>query len=311
MKWDKQGIIYTPNKDFAWSKSHAQVPVVDQLNDKRWRIYYASRNLKNQCNVGFIEVEAGNPSKILYEHSEPLFKLGRIGTFDDSGIMPSCVINQDGKKYMYYIGWNAGVNVGYRLAIGVAISLDGITFEKYSSGPILDRSIYDNCLCASPYVTIEGGSWRMWYVSGTHWDIVNGHPEPFYHIKHAYSDDGLNWKRDGTVCIDYDTFTEGISRPAVIQFDAKYLMFYSFRNNSEYRSNPVTGYRIGFATSTDGTQWIRRDKEIGISVSESGWDSEMMAYPYIVYYEGLYYMFYNGNGFGKSGFGFATAKTLR
>ena len=41
----------------------------------------------------------------------------------------------------------------------------------------------------------------------------------------------------------------------------------------------------------------------GIDVSESGWDSEMISYPYIVEGEGELFMFYNGNGFGRSGFG--------
>jgi hypothetical protein len=310
MKWKKKGLVFLPDGTFDWNKSHAQVPVVDKLNDKIWRIYYATRNSNNQCNTSFIEVEAGNPSNILYIHKEPLFKLGELGTFDDSGIMPSCVVNHDGKKYLYYIGWNAGSNVSYRLSVGLAISHDGISFEKYSTGPILDRSIYDNCLCASPFVEIEGPLFKMWYVSGTHWKIINDKPEPFYHIKYAFSDDGINWNREGVVCIDYDDFTEGISRPCVVKTKEKYLMFYSFRNNNDYRNNSLNGYRIGFATSLDGISWVRQDAEIGITASESGWDSDMIAYPYIVDYREKYFMFYNGNGFGRSGFGYAVSTGL-
>lgn len=303
-------MIFETAGDHEWNRSHAQVPVVDLLNDKVWRIYYATRNEKNQCNTSFIEVEAGNPSRILYKHQEPLFQLGELGTFDDAGIMPSCILNKDGKKYLYYIGWNAGSNVGYRLAVGVGIGKDGISFAKYSTGPILDRSIFDNCLCASPFVLVGNEEWKMWYVSGTHWKTINGKPEPFYHIKYASSTDGLNWKRDGIVCIDYDDFTEGISRPCTIRTDKEYLMFYSFRNNTDYRNNPLQGYRIGFASSGDGISWKRMDAAIGISASSSGWDSDMVAYPYVVEHHGKFFMFYNGNGFGKTGFGYAVATDL-
>ena len=72
----------------------------------------------------------------------------------------------------------------------------------------------------------------------------------------------------------------------------------------------MNGYRIGFAVSRDGISWSRRDSEIGIVVSESGWDSEMLAYPYVVKFRDKFFMFYNGNGFGKSGFWFATAGEL-
>jgi predicted GH43/DUF377 family glycosyl hydrolase len=145
----------------------------------------------------------------------------------------------------------------------------------------------------------------MWYVSGTHWKVIDGRPEPFYHIKYATSSDGVDWKRDGIVCIDYDEFTEGISRPCIIKRDDEYLMFYSFRNNSNYRNNSSNSYRIGYAISKDGIAWIRKDLQIGIALSESGWDSQMMAYPYVVPFQGRMYMFYNGNGFGQSGFGYA------
>jgi hypothetical protein len=40
-------------------------------------------------------------------------------------------------------------------------------------------------------------------------------------------------------------------------------------------------------------------------VSEEGWDSEMMCYPYVFDHKGERYMLYNGNGYGKSGFGIA------
>ena len=64
-------------------------------------------------------------------------------------------------------------------------------------------------------------------------------------------------------------------------------------------------YRIGYAESDDGIHWIRKDQDVGIDVSDSGWDSEMIEYPFVFDHEGDRYMLYNGNGYGKTGIGLA------
>ena len=67
----------------------------------------------------------------------------------------------------------------------------------------------------------------------------------------------------------------------------------------------ISTYRIGFASSRDGFKWDRNDALAGIDVSSEGWDSEMICYPYIFEHRGRFYMLYNGNGYGKTGFGLA------
>ena len=62
---------------------------------------------------------------------------------------------------------------------------------------------------------------------------------------------------------------------------------------------------IGYARSSDLKTWEREDEQAGIDVSEDGWDSNMIAYPYVVKTRNGVYLFYNGNGFGASGFGYA------
>ncbi len=82
-------------------------------------------------------------------------------------------------------------------------------------------------------------------------------------------------------------------------------MWYAYRKKGNYRLDKELSYRIGHAVSDDGKQWIRRDELAGIDVSTKGWDSEMITYPNIVNYKGEKFMFYNGNGFGRTGFGYA------
>ena len=298
MKWIKKGLIFEPKGNFDWMLTHAAVPIADKIEGDLYRIYFATRDKDNKSHTAYIEMDIKNPKKILYISENPVLKPGVLGTFDDSGAMPSWIISYEGKKYMYYIGWNLGVTVPFRNSIGLAISQDGgSTFNKYSEGPILDRNFSEPHFVASSCVIIENGIWKMWYLSCVKWELENDKPKHYYHIKYAESKDGINWVRNGIVCIDFKSKDEyAISRPCVIKEDGIYKMWYSYRGES---------YRIGYAESTDGIKWERKDEEAGIDVSESGWDSEMIEYPFVFEHKGKKYMLYNGNGYGKTGFGYA------
>jgi hypothetical protein len=311
MRWVQKRLIFKSENNYDWMISHASIPIADTLDNGRLRIYFSTRDQLGCSRPAFIEVLANDPQQILYIHDKPLLNLGKLGTFDDSGIMPSWLVNYRREKYLYYIGWNPQITVPYRLSIGLAISLDGgINFEKYSEGPICDRDLDEIYFNTAPCVMIDNGMWRMWYVSCTGWQIVNQHPEPSYHVKYAESSDGIHWRKTGHVCIDYDEFSQAIGRPCVYLDGGVYRMFYSFRSTHAYRTDPGGSYRLGYAESPDGITWIRKDNEVGISRSQEGWDSQMMEYCHILHYEDKTYMFYNGNGFGKSGFGYAILEDL-
>ena len=137
----------------------------------------------------------------------------------------------------------------------------------------------------------------MWYVSGTKWEADNDQPKHYYHIKYAESVNGIHWQRNGIVCVDFGDHDEyAIARPCVIRDNGIYRMWYAYRGK---------GYRIGYAESKDGLRWERKDEEVGIDVSDSGWDSEMIEYPFVFDHDGERYMLYNANGYGKTGIGLA------
>ena len=74
-------------------------------------------------------------------------------------------------------------------------------------------------------------------------------------------------------------------------------MWYSYKVNSKYL--------IGYAESLDGVAWKRMDEEVGINLSIGGWDSEEIEYPHVFDHLDTRYMLYNGNNFGRTGFGIA------
>ncbi len=199
--------------------------------------------------------------------------------------------------YLYYVGWNLGVTVPFRNSIGLATSDHGNEFIRAFSGPIVDRSMSEPHFCATCCVIPGKDLWRMWYQSCTHWSMRKGGVIHHYHIKYAESKDGVHWHRDGLVAIDYANEQEyAISRPSVIYDKDRWKMWFSSRGSS---------YRIWYAESDDGRSWKRLDSLAGMDVSLTGWDSEMIEYPFVFDHKGQRYMLYNGNGYGKTGFGLA------
>ncbi len=309
VQWEKRGFVYSPSGEREWSRPHAQLPIVDASREDRWRIYFATRDASGRANISYVEVEAGNPANLLYEHDRPLLPFGPLGAFDESGIMPVASLVRDARHYLYYAGWSLRKTVPYQNAIGLAVSDDGgATFHRFAPGPLFGQLPHEPYFTGTMAVLIENGLWRAWYQSCTKWELSDGAPEPFYHIKYAESDDGIGWRREGRVAIDYSGPGEGgISSVTVLPVSGGYVMWYSSRGAGDYRGRGNGTYRIGFAESKDGLAWTRKDREAGIDVSLSGWDSEMIAYPQVLRYGDRLFMFYNGNGFGRSGFGYATA----
>ncbi len=298
MKWVKEGLIFQPPPNLGWMTTHAAVPCARILHGSLYRVYFSGRDEHNRSQAGYFEIDLGQPRDTVYVSGEPILDLGDPGTFDDSGVMPCWTVDHHGKTYLYYIGWNLGVTVPFCNSIGLATSEDGgENFNRYSQGPILGRDRHDPFFTGSCCILIEGVLWRMWYLSCSRWEKMDSGPKHYYHIRYAESTDGIDWDRTGAVCIDFKSSEEyAISRPSVIRDDDTYKMWYSYRGES---------YRIGYAESQDGVRWQRRDEEVGIDVSPSGWDSEMIEYPFVFDHQGERYMLYNGNGYGKTGVGLA------
>lgn len=300
MQWIKKGLFIKPGGR-KWMVTHCQNPFTLYKGKGIYRIYFAGRDRKNMARGGWAEINIADPGKILRMNKEPILDLGELGCFDDCGVMPSTIVKHNNKQYMYYTGWSKAVATPFTFFIGLAISSDhGRTFKRYSKAPVLGRTKDDPYLTCSPWILKENNIWRMWYVSGTGWELEhkNVKPKHYYHIRYAESQDGFEWKTEGAVCIDYKKDEYAIARPIVYKENGMYKMWYC------YRGGPAT-YRAGYAESVNGIKWQRKDDQAGIDVSDSGWDSEMICYPYVFEHQGAHFMLYNGNSFGSTGVGLA------
>lgn len=308
-KWEKKGLIFSPtNSLHEWMSEYAQCPFTLTLQD-RVRVYTSTRSLIDEngnytARSGYVDLNKQNISEVIDISDSPIVGLGGSGEFDQFGSMAGSVVYFNNKYYLYYCGWQRLVSVPYNWAIGLAVSDDGKNFQRYGNGPIVGATSEEPYLQACPIVKIVNGVWHMWYLSGLKWLESNSKKESMYQLMHATSTDGINWNRNGQPILPEAVEYECQTSCSIIEIDDKYHMWFSYRHGLDFR-NKDRGYKIGYAWSDDLETWHRNDSMAGISLSESGWDSEMVCYPHVAEVEGKIYMFYCGNDFGKGGFGYA------
>lgn len=306
MKWKKLGLIFNSNKESDWMYSHAMIPVAEHLYDDIFRIYFSPRDKENRGHGAYLEIDINEPQKILNLSKMPILEPGELGCFDDSGALPNSLLEINGEKYLYYTGINIGVTVKIRNSIGLAKwNNEKSIFERVYKGPIIDRTKESPHFTATPEVIYDNGIYKSWFTSCVKWEKIDNEVKHFYNLEYAESIDGINWKRDKNIAIDFkDEFEYALGVPRVKKDDNVYKMWFCSRATED-----IPTYRIRYAESNDGISWVRKDEEVGIDVSKDGWDSEMICYPFIFDHKDKRYMLYNGNGYGKTGFGLAVLES--
>lgn len=312
MKWKKLGQIFDFAKSGLSSKfiGFSQSPQALEYDDFV-RIYFSTRkqskNGKFLSIVQFVDMDKSFKNiKNISKHT--IIELGKLGTFDEHGIFPITVFRHNNMVYAYTNGWSRRVSVSVETGIGMALSdNDGYTFTKVGDGPVLTASLYEPYLVCDPFVRVFDNIFHMWYIYGTKWKVFKEGCEPdrTYVIAHATSIDGITWFKEGRPIIAQKHPDECQALPTVIKIDCRYHMYFCHRHSFDFRTNNYNAYRIGYAYSDDSINWIRDDKNVGIDVSKNGWDSDMMCYPHVFYCDGKIYLLYNGNEFGRFGFGLA------
>jgi hypothetical protein len=310
MQWEKFGQIFnfqdSPFKErFV---SHAQSPQAVVFDDFV-RVYFTTR-IKDTDKT-FISIPqfvdySKDFSRIINFSKEEIISTGKLGCFDEHGIFPFSPFKTDGKIWAYTNGWTRRVSVDVDSGIGFAQSDDnGISFRRMGDGPVLTASLYEPFLVGDPFVRKFNGLYYMFYIYGQKWSDTKI-PERVYKIAYATSTNGFDWvKANRNIISDVIDENECQALPTVIETGGRYHIYFCFRHMAGFRTEPGKGYRIGYAYSDDLVNWVRDDKAGGITLSESGWDSEMMCYPNIFDIGKDVFLLYNGNAFGKDGFGLA------
>lgn len=311
--WHKRGNIFDPSEHKAslGGRVFAQGPQPLKTEDGV-RVFFSTR--ERDCEK-FL-------SHVYYADFEPDFSrvksvahtvgasLGPLGTFDEHGIFPFHVFSDDNRVLAYTCGWSRRVSVSVETAIGLSVSTDGGNhFERFETGPILGPCLSEPFLVGDPFVRWVNGTYHMWYMFGTKWIMgTDDAAERVYKIGHVTSKDGITWpsQRSGLSVVDNVLGeNECQAYPTVFEHAGLYVMIFCYRYSDNFRTEAGRGYRLGMAFSDDLISWVRADEKLRIEPEETNWDNEMMCYPCVFEDQGQTYLLYNGNAFGKAGFGVA------
>jgi hypothetical protein len=317
MKWRKLGRIFNPTEYKLANNSvgFAQAPQT-LIFDEFIRVYFSTREKdptgKFLSHISFVDFDK-KFDQVLNISTKPVIDLGKPGCFDEHGIFPFHVLGDQGRVLGYVSGWSRRISVSVETSIGLATSSDGgVTFQRIGDGPILSASLNEPFLVGDPFVRRYGDLYYMWYIYGTRWfrPFVESSPERIYKIGYAISSDGIAWDKAGRQLIDDKLdINECQALPTVIKLDSRYHMFFCYRHAVGFRNDRSKAYRIGYAFSDDLVNWTRDDDSAGIDVSPGEWDSDMLCYPHVFHCNDKAYMLYNGNEFGRLGFGLALLET--
>ncbi len=313
MKWTKRGLLFQPQRHAlpAGCTDFAQSPQALVFDDFV-RIYFStrSRDASGQyvSHIAFVDVNK-TLTAVIRVSPATVIPLGGLGAFDEHGVFPINVVRDAGKVYAFTCGWSRRVSVPVETAIGLAVSHEeGLTFARVGAGPVMGPSPAEPFLVGDPFVLIRNGVWHMWYIFGSSWVESPSDPGParVYKIAYARSADGVSWLRDAqTIVSDALGSEECQALPTVIEIDGRWHMYFCYRQATDFRANKSRGDRLGYAYSDDLQRWTRDDAHAGIDVSTEGWDADMLCYPHVFWSDGRAYLLYNGNAFGRDGFGVA------
>lgn len=297
MRWSKLGQLYCPVPVHPKLVSHAANPLAVLLEGDVYRVFFSGRDAHSRSSVGFVDVDIVK-REVVYIHDKPIFEHGPENSFYSDGVSIGNCYEADGRRYILFMGWQCPPDGHWRGDVGRLVLEPDCSLRIDSEEPFMSTDANDPVSLSYPWVLREeNGNYQMWYGSTVTWDAGNG--EMLHVINRATSNDGDHWKRHG-LSVPYQLgVAQAFSRPTVVKDADGFHMWFS------YRSGTGQKYRIGYAFSTTGSTWELKLDAVGIDVSDEGWDSEMIEYPFVFDHQGQRYMLYNGNGNGRTGFGIA------
>lgn len=297
--WQKRGRLFEPQ---GAGYSHGSHPCVIHHQGNQFIIAFTRRDPQQRSHIFLCRAEISEGNITLIDSPKLALAYGPPGHFDCDGVISVCFVEHCGNIYLYYVGWQNLPDSLWLCDTGRAIlDPEKLTLAREFPGPVLGRDKHNPLFAAATAFHVAGDVWKTWYNSGISWENSEAGWKHHYGIHFAESSNGIDWTCHPGLCIPFaDKYEYAFGRPSVYFKDGRYFMWFAHRATKD-----IDTYRIGFASSTDGRNWERNDTLSGIDVSPDGWDSEMICYPYVIEHQGIMYMFYNGNDYGKSGFGFA------
>lgn len=297
--WRKKGLLFEPGVDDFTHGSH---PCAIHIEENRFVIAFTRRDGKQRSHIFLSDAVVSEGRLELQGKPNLALRPGASGYFDCDGVISASFVKHGEEIYLYYVGWQNLPEGLWSVDTGRAtLDIAKLELSRDFQGPVLGRDKNNPLFAAATAFHVSGNLWQTWYNSGLRWEKTELGWKHFYGIHYAHSENGVDWTSEPGMSVPFaDDFEYAFGRPTVIRNDNRFFMWYAHR-----ATKSIQTYRIGFASSTDGRHWDRYDHLSGIDVAVSGWDSEMICYPSVFEHEGRLFMLYNGNDYGKTGFGWA------
>ena len=313
MNFRNAGLIFDIRSFEPFSQyTHAQSPQLVQIGEVN-RVYFSARPKVRvdglpTTEVLFVDFDSSFDQIVNFSRT-PILGPSILGSYDEHGIFPFHVSALDNRLYGYISGWSRRKAVAVETSIGISESKDGgLTFNRLGDGPILTSSLHEPFLVGDPFVIRDNDRYAMFYIAGNAWKFTENEEDlqRVYKIRLAFSQDGLRWTPALKNLIpDSIGSDECQALPSVALVGNNYIMSFCYREMSNFRANGKGAYQLGFAISSNLENWTRDDSLADIGSHKSEWDNGMRCYPNINSMNGRTVILYNGNDFGKNGFGLA------
>lgn len=222
------------------------------------------------------------PIKIESVNSQPVLLRGVNKEWDSVDLLNPSVVRFKDKLFNYYSGYDGNI-----WRTGVAISKDGIAWEKFSGNPVLEPNLSDwdvSYIAANGSAVIHDGK-VLYFYQGIDKDGIT-------RIGLASSDDGFHFKklRDSVFNpgIPHSWESKAVADPYVIEKDGYLYLYYLGQDDQAVQ-------RLGVARSKDGISWIRLPNNPVLDVGAVGsFDENGLGEPSVAYQPPYFYMLYTG-----------------
>src|SRR5256885_15731564 len=93
-RWEKEGLIFRTSEHGVegWIANSALTPTPMRLNGNRIRVYSGFRDREGVSRIGYVDVVADSPAKVVGVSRRPVLDIGRNGCFDDNGVILGDVV---------------------------------------------------------------------------------------------------------------------------------------------------------------------------------------------------------------------------
>ena len=282
------------SRDLGGKNSHVSNPIVLDINVHIWRVFVSVRNEFNQSSVVYFDIAKATYKKI--SKARVLINIENYAnTFFADGIGLGDYFCVNNKTTFGFMAWKQHKTKHWTGEIGtfnLNNQLDKIV--AVNALPQLKIGVDANISLSYPGYLYENGLLHIWYGSTLTWDA--GNSDMHHVIKHLTIDSQGHRTYHGQCIPSSLTGFQAFSRPIVRPFGNRYVMVLSSRKAK-------LNYTIKFFQSNDLANWQCVESQIEPRQAEQ--DDEMICYPYLMTEGGNFYLWYNGNSYGKTGLGVA------